>query len=472
MIWRRARLLDRPGLFDVAVSGAHIATVRLTSGRADDESIDLDGRFLLPGLWDAHVHFDTHVALCQGISVAGASSAEIAAAHIATALPAGHGLVFAHGFRSAAWPAPPTVSLLDAVSAHRPIVVLSGDLHGAWLNSAALRHYGYPAASSGHLLERDAFDVESRVLRELSEQPGAVSSVAARAASRGVVGIVDYEMRWRHDAWFDRMASGFCTLRVECGTRDDQLDRLIETGWRSGEQRTELLSVGSVKVIGDGSLSSRTAWCHEGYCDAPGTVGQTNIAPDELARLLSRAARHGITAAVHAIGDRAVTNALDAFEASGATGSVEHAQLVATSDLPRFAALGVIASMQPSHLVDDWDVADRLWADRTHRAFPIAALRGHGTRVIFGSDAPVAPLDPWRSIAVAVHRRPAGEPWHAEQAIDLADALSASARSSIDPGQPADLIAIDQDPRRVTPAEFAAMPVAYTMVAGRITHAP
>src|SRR5690606_28784259 len=164
------------------------------------------------------------------------------------------------------------------------------------------------------------------------------------------------------------------------------------------------------------------------------------VPTDELTELLRYAHAKGIRAAVHAIGDRANTLALDAFEASGARGSIEHAQLLLDDDVERMARLELVASVQPEHLLDDRDVADHHWAGRTAGAFAFGSLARAGVRMAFGSDAPVAPLDPWSAIAAALHRtRDEREAWHPEQRISLDTALASSVRSRVAVGEPADL---------------------------------
>jgi predicted amidohydrolase YtcJ len=191
---------------------------------------------------------------------------------------------------------------------------------------------------------------------------------------------------------------------------------------------------------------------------------------DELVTLMRRAWEHGIVPAVHAIGDRANQLALDAFEAVGCTGRIEHAQLVSPADLPRFARLGVIASVQPAHAPDDRDIADRHWAGRTARAFPYQSLLAAGATLEIGSDAPVAPLDPWDGVASAVTRTDDDRPaWHPEQRIPLDVALAASCggRSFVAVGDVADLLVAERDPYG---GELRDMPVVLTMLGGRITH--
>ncbi|WP_307378797.1 amidohydrolase family protein [Microbacterium sp. W4I20] len=202
----------------------------------------------------------------------------------------------------------------------------------------------------------------------------------------------------------------------------------------------------------------------------PHACGMESVPIPELRRLLERARGAGIEAAVHAIGDRANTEVLDTFEALDMKGVIEHAQLVRDDDFARFAALGLIASVQPEHAMDDRDVADRHWAGRTGRAFAFGSLHRSGTALRLGSDAPVAPLDPWVSLSAATARsRGEREAWHPEQRLPLNVALAASARTTVEVGQPADLVITERDPYSSDRDELRAMPVAATLLGGRFT---
>ena len=190
-------------------------------------------------------------------------------------------------------------------------------------------------------------------------------------------------------------------------------------------------------------------------------------------RCCDRAFAHGLVPAVHAIGDQANSIALDAFEEVGCAGRIEHAQLLSPADVPRFAELGVIAAVQPAHQPDDRDVADRHWHGRTSRAFPYRSLLESGARLEFGSDAPVAPLDPWDGIASAVFRTDDDRPaWHPEQSIPFPDALAASSggRRGVSVGDVADLMVTAADPSALSAADLRALPVTATILAGRVTH--
>jgi predicted amidohydrolase YtcJ len=242
------------------------------------------------------------------------------------------------------------------------------------------------------------------------------------------------------------------------------------------------LRVGPYKLITDGALNTRTAWCVDEY---PGLDGQSDshglltVAPELMLLQMRTALEAGLRPAVHAIGDKANQLVLDAFEqlqsfrGSASLGSIEHAQLLTRTDISRFAALGVVASVQPEHAMDDRDVADRYWAGRTGRAFPLKSLLAAGAELAFGSDAPVAPLDPWLAIAAAVGRaRDGREPWHAEEAISVQDALAATTggRREVRIGDSADLAVCDQDPWSASANELRTLQVAATLLAGRFTH--
>ena len=154
----------------------------------------------------------------------------------------------------------------------------------------------------------------------------------------------------------------------------------------------------------------------------------------------------------------------------GKKGVIEHAQLVRDEDFARFAALGLIASVQPEHAMDDRDVADRHWVGRTGRAFAFGSLHRSGAALRLGSDAPVAPLDPWISLSAATARsRGALEAWHPEQRLQLDVALAASARTTVEVGQPADLVLTERDPYSSDRDDLRAMPVAATLLGGRFT---
>jgi len=482
---------------DVLLSGGRVAAIApagsYASVPAGTRRVEFDGRFVIPGLWDEHVHMNQWALTLGRVDLSGAASAReaaaVAGAHVVGAhaggvrdggvrdggaVSGGRTLVGV-GFRDAVWVDAPSLELLDGATGGIPVALISHDLHCVWLNSAAAARYGVAPGRDGLLREEPAFALTRELGRLPDEDVDAlVRSAGAAAAARGIVGIVDLEMVWNRDPWLRRIADGFDSFRVEAGVYPQDLDRAVAEGMRTGQQvpgGAGLLSIGPLKVLIDGSLNTRTAYCVDPY--PHGGRGLLTVSASELLELLVRARDTGFVPAVHAIGDGANEVALNAFAAAGVKGRIEHAQFVRRQDFARFGELGLTASVQPAHALDDRDAADTNWEGRTDRAFPLRSLLDAGATLALGSDAPVAPLEPWTAMSAATTRaRGDGrEPWHPEQALTRREALAASARgrSRIRVGDPADVVVLEGDPLTVDDAAFAAMPVAATLVAGRFS---
>lgn len=347
---------------------------------------------------------------------------------------------------------------------------------------------------------------------KLDNAPGAaeetlelIRKAEADAARKGVVGIRDYEMAENVDTWTRRFSAaspppprdandsawtgidwdgsfthGIRGLRVEAGVYPERLEDAIEAGWKTGVElpgSDGLGHVGAMKMISDGSLNTRSAFCSMPYSDIfPDFYGTLSYAPDQIETYFHVATCHGFAIACHAIGDEANTIVPNAAASTHAHGSIEHAQMLKPADIPRFAKLGLTASIQPQHAMDDRDVITRFWANPGGIPYAFKALHDAGVRLRMGSDAPVAPLDPWMAISAAVFGTESSdrEPFQPEQCLDARTALAASTavgRDRPEPGDPADLVLLDRDPYAVsTPEEMRAMPVAATMLAGRWTY--
>jgi predicted amidohydrolase YtcJ len=481
ILLRDARLLGVDEPRDVLVADGRIARIgaRRMLVVPGVPELALDGRTLAPGLWDGHVHFTQWVVKRERVDLAPADSAAAAVAIMRAALPGSDArILVGYGFRDALWPDAPTLAALDEIAPDRPLMLISGDLHCGWLNSAAGRLYGLTLPEDGMLRETEwigALGVHDR-----GAQPGLASyrAAAADAASRGVVGIVEFENQDNATIWPERVASGVDSLRVEGSVWPERLEEAIERGLRTGDPLGDggLVSFGRLKIVVDGSLNTRTAFCWAPYPGLdpadPHSYGVQAVSPEQLVGLLRRAHENGIAPAVHAIGDQANTEVIDAFESLGIPGVVEHAQLVAAEDFERFGRLGLVASVQPEHAMDDRDVADRHWHGRTDRAFAFRSLHDAGATVHLGSDAPVAPLDPWLAISAAVSRsRDGRDAWHPEQSLPVDLALSASARGryTVAEGEAADLVVLGADPLTASAEELRTMPVDATMLGGRWT---
>jgi predicted amidohydrolase YtcJ len=482
-----------PGAVDLRMCGGLVSEVapRLSPMRGERVH-EAEGRWAIPGLWDQHVHLTQWGLMAIRLDLAGTSGPQAVVERLqrhVRALPPDQAgsLVQGWGHRSATWPRRPTVAELDAVSAGHPVVLISGDGHNGWLNSRALALLGV-APRAGALEENEWFEVLTRLgaLTGASEQQEqGVRTAAERAAAQGVVGIVDMEFGPNHLDWPRRFDAGVTSLRVRGATYPDRLEEVLAAGLHTGARLRSgggLLTMGPLKIISDGSLNTRTACCCDPYVDAGPSEfprGRRNTSVHELVELFGRARQGGLDVAVHAIGDAAATSALEAFELTGARGSVEHAQLLATADIARMARLGIRASVQPAHLLDDRDVTMQCWPDRADRCFPFRSLVDAGVVLGLGSDAPVAPLDPWLAMAAAVHRSgDAREPWHPEQAVSAAQALAASTdgQATLRPGSRADVVLLDADPlaggsdSREVAAHLRTMRVAATFLAGRPTY--
>lgn len=507
-----ARLVGVADPVDVTVQDGRIAAIRPSTGGhyglvepagGHPGVVELDGRYLVPGLWDAHVHLLQHALVRRRLDLSAASSAAHALALVRERLlahpdPDTLGHVSSHddpvlvgfGHRDAAWPDAPTTRALDDVAGRHAVVLVAGDLHSGWFSTAAQRRFGVVADASGVVREEAFFGVVGGIDGGSAAVHDAwIARAAAEAASRGVVGVVDMEAEDPR-VWVQRAVEDApYPLRVVSAVWPQHLPEVIGAGYRGGEALgaardavgRPVASLGPLKVISDGSLTTRTAYCHDPY---PGPVagstgrGVLNVPLEELVPLMRRATAAGLACAIHAIGDAACGLALDAFAATGAHGTIEHAQLLSRSDVPRLAALGIGASVQPAHLLDDRDPAMRIWPDRADRMYAFAALVAAGVELTFGSDAPVAPLDPLLAIVAAVRRtgddRP---PWHPEQRLDAVSALAASTRGAgVRPtvGSVADLVVLDGDPLAwagdLTAAGRAPLPVAGTLLAGEWTH--
>ena len=473
---------------DVLVDGGTVTAVGARLDRPSGvEEVDAAGRWCVPGLWDQHVHLTQWTRSKQRLDLTATRSPEDVLERVAAwfAEQPGKPLV-GWGHRAGGWTRAVTVAELDAVSGTTPVVLISGDAHHGWVNTAALTGLGLPPRDSV-LAENDWFSVYSRLDQLVPADTGhdAVRGVMKEAARRGVVGVVDLEFAQPWEVWSERWSAGGDLLRIRWGTYAGTLDDVVAAGLRTGDPLPgcdDRATMGPLKIISDGSLNTRTAWCCEPYADGDRLEhprGLPNLSAAELQRLLGHAHVHGLEVATHAIGDAALDQALDAYAATGAAGSIEHAQLVRRDDVRRMAGLPLRASVQPAHLLDDRDVAELIWPGRAERCFAFRWMVEDGVPLALGSDAPVSPLDPWLTMAAAVHRSAdERDAWHPEQALTPAEALGASVdgQATIGVGSRGDLVLVDADPlafhadTAATAAGLREMSVALTVVAGSVVH--
>lgn len=456
---------------DVRVEGQHVVAVEPVGLPADDaEVVDGRGGTLLPGLVDAHAHLLQWASSQQRVSLTTARSAAHAAEIIAKADVTPGVLLQGANFHGALWPDSPHKTLLDRALPDQPIALFSNDLHTLWLSSAAMRliNVDHP---TGVFIEDECMALTAALPAPSTEVTDRwVLAATEAAAARGVTTIADYEYADTVTDWRRRATPA---TRIRCVIAKFLLDETIDRGLRTGDNTGDRLTVGPLKIFMDGSLNTRTAFCHDHYPD--GDYDGELLEPlNELLPVLRKAVDNKIGLALHAIGDRANTLALDAFAELGVGGRIEHAQLLDPGDLRRFGAMGVVASVQPAHQPDDRDAADHHWAGRTDRAFAYADLHKAGATLEFGSDAPVSPLDPWDGIASAVTRTDDDRPgWHPEQCLPLDVAVAASTGgrgTTVKPGDPADLVLTGRDIAGLPPSELRDLPIAATILDGDLTH--
>jgi predicted amidohydrolase YtcJ len=487
----------------LAVAGHRIAGGVGTheTALASPEVVDLGGRTLVPGLADAHVHFPTWALAQRQIDLDGSRSLDEALDRLRSAPePESGRWLRAYGWRSGDWSpsVEPTRADLDAVTT-APAALISKDYHSLWLNSAALALADGQLEVPGGVVERDERGEPTGVLREEAawsfkehfmvvsddEYVEAMRAGVKLALSRGVTSVHDKDGWLGAPRLWQRLAGqGSLGIRVWQSLPHEKLAALEEIGVRSGVG-DDHLRIGYLKVFMDGTLGSQTALLLDGS-------GVEITSGEELADIVRRAARIGWPVAVHAIGDRANRNALDAFEQTadewrplGLRHRIEHAQCLAPEDVERFARIGVASSVQFSHAPSDRDLAERLWPERLDGAYAWRSLLDSGAVLANGSDAPIEELDPLGGIRAGVLRtlddRPA---WRPDQAVTVEEALHATCvapawlagderrRGKLLPGYLADLVVLDRDPVTCPPGELSEVQVVATMVGGRWLHNP
>jgi predicted amidohydrolase YtcJ len=443
----------RPLARSLVIDGDRI--VALDEEPAGARVVELDGGCVLPGFTDSHVHFPTWALTRRELQLHGTRDEVLArVAEAAPRVPQGRWL------RGFGWTGfEPSLDALDVVTGAVPTALLAHDWHSLWLNTAALVHArgdlerpgGEVDLAAGVLREEAAWAFRDRfTLPSHAELVEATRAALPVAAARGVTAI--------------HCKDGLIGSREVYAELQDKLPFRV---WQSLPASRLDERPDYVKAYMDGTLGSRTAR----LLDGSGVEITSRAAFEEIVRTATRA---GVPVAVHAIGDRANRDALDAFAAvpDAIRPRIEHAQCLHADDIPRFGALGVTASIQPSMAVTDEPVAERLWADRLDGAYAYRSLHASGARLALGSDAPVEEMDPLQGLRDAVLRE-----WRPHEALDLQTALEAltvtpawlagdgDRRGRLAPGMLADLTILDRDPFD----DLAGAVVAGTYVDGRST---
>ncbi|HKT60363.1 MAG TPA: amidohydrolase [Gemmatimonadales bacterium] len=439
---------------------------------------DLPGTLVTPGFVDGHTHFALWALNRRRVELAGAVSRDEVLRRVARARPV-QGWVIGQGWDANGWAVAPDRAALDALHAG-PVYLDSLDVHAAWINSAALAAAGITRTTPdpyGGRIVRDAAGEPTGLLLEravelllphLPEPPAAALDAAlldaqTEAHRLGLTGIHDVESDSALAAFRRLESADALRLRVLFHPPVTSLPALRQAGVRSGTG-SDWLRIGGIKLFLDGSLGSRTAWMLEPF-EGTRDRGMPITSEQEAADAMRAAAQSGIAVAVHAIGDAAVRRALDLMSKLPAVAMphrIEHFQCVHPDDLDRAAAAGIVASMQPAHLLTDIPLVERHWGARGRGAYAFESLRRRGTPLVFGSDVPVASIDPREGLFAALERRDAGGGpaggWRPDEKLGFEDAVGAytrgaahaaglsERRGTLAPGHDADLVAWAFDP--------------------------
>jgi predicted amidohydrolase YtcJ len=511
----RIHTLDghRPMASAIAIDHGEIAAVggdELAREVDRGERQDMHGQIILPGLIDAHLHLKSYALSLQKINCETATLAECLrrVREKAAGTPPGQ-WVLGHGWNQNEWDSWPLAEDLDKAAFDHPVYLTAKSLHSSWVNSIALRRAGIEAGTpdpKGGWIQRDAQGAPTGILLEtasdlvgrlvpepdVSGLADAIDHAQRLLWEFGLTGVHDFDLRDCFMALQQLHSEGRLKLRVTKNIPVQLLEQAFDLGLRTGFG-DDRLRIGSVKAFMDGALGPRTAAMFQPYDGDPGNKGILNLDAEQLFDIGRRAADVGLGMAVHAIGDRANHEVLDAYEhlrryerehgLQPLRHRIEHVQLLHGEDAARLAELDVVASMQPVHATSDMLMADTYWGVRTSSAYAWKTQLDAGTRLAFGSDAPVESPSPFLGIHAAVTRRrgdgtPGPDGWHPEQRLSVEQAIEGftsgaafagyteKRQGKLARGYLADLIVLDDDPFCIAPDELKALRSSATMIGG------
>ncbi len=492
--------------------------IMLECGGGDEnaETIQLGGHFVMPGFNDAHVHLGSAAANMLAVRLNGSASVEELQKRVADAVAAHKEgeWITGSGWDHTLWPDKkfPNKQQLDAVAPKNPVVLTHISGHVAVANSLALKIAEITKDSpnpqggeferaedgelTGMLKEGQAIKLVEQYVPDPSpdERRRGIELVLADVAKNGVTSVQDNSDWDDFLVYRDLKDEGKLTVRITEWLHFTTPLSELQVLRSEGGVTDPWLKTGTLKMVTDGALGSRTAAMAAPYSDDPSTSGIMIMEPDKLRQMAIERDKAGFQLAFHAIGDRANHVALDVFEAvAKANGPrdrrdrIEHAQVVTPEDFPRFAKLNVIASMQPSHQTSDMRWAEqRLGPDRVKGAYAWATMQKNGVRLAFGTDYDVEPISPFRGLYACVTRElPDGGPeggWQPQEKISLDDCIRAYTSGSayaqfeegkkgqLKPGQYADFIILSNDLTKVPPSEYTKTEVLRTVVGGRTVY--
>lgn len=475
------------------------------------EKQDMKGATILPGLTDAHIHMQYYSLGLSKVDCETKTKEECLRRVAERARNSKPGeWVLGHGWQQNEWDGNfPTAAELDAIAPNNPVYLTAKSLHAAWANTSAMKLANItdetPDPKDG-AVQRDLTGKATGIMLEtamalvnvavpeptLAELEAAMLRAQSVLWKMGITGIHDFDRRNSFMALQSLRAQGKLKLRVCKNIPVESVEQANDLGLRTGFG-DEWLWIGSVKAFMDGALGPRTAAMFQPYEGEPNNKGILNMDGEELFEHSRKAADVGLSMTVHAIGDRANHEVLNAFEQLREYESqnnlphlrhrIEHVQVIHPDDAPRLAKLNVIASMQPIHAISDMFAADRYWGERSVLSYAWRTQLNYGALLAFGSDAPVESPNPFLGLHAAVTRQradgsPSVEGWRAEQKLTLAEALSAytfgaaytanaeNRLGKLAENYHADLIVLDEDPFKIAPANLLTISPSAVMING------
>jgi predicted amidohydrolase YtcJ len=486
----------------------------LLTSFSNAELVNANGRSIIPGLTDAHIHLEEYALALQKEDCETHTRNEclrrVAERVIAT--PPGE-WILGHGWNQNGWSEGyGNADMLDEIAPQNPVYLTHKSLHSAWANSMALHiadiRRGTPDPLGGRigrlangepdgiLFESATELVETAIPSpSLEKVEKALEGAIQQLWQMGLTGGHDFDHRQCFSAMQQLHQEEKLRFRVVKAIHQEDLPHATELGLRSGFG-DDMLRIGSLKLFSDGALGPQTAAMLEAYEDDPQNFGMLNMDEQEIVALGRSAVENGISMAVHAIGDLANRTVLNAYaqlreyeHSLPATNEqflrhrIEHVQIIHPSDVPRFAQNKIIASMQPIHATSDMFMADRHWGKRSTYAYAWRSILAHQIPLIFGSDAPVESPNPFWGIHAAVTRQradgsPAPQGWYPEQRLSVDETIRAYTTGPayasgmpdrcgiLAPGFLADLLILDKDPYNCAPEEILNIHPIATMIAG------